>query len=149
MTKTDPPSIEDALALALSFHAGQKDRSGSPYILHLCRVMLKFKAVELRIIALLHDIIEDTEVTLERLLDLGYHPLLVAAIDTLTRRPNEDYDCYIERCNNNVNARMVKIVDLEDHLRHSNEGGLPFDMVLRYMNAYKRLTGYWPLETVL
>jgi (p)ppGpp synthase/HD superfamily hydrolase len=77
------------LALACASHRGQMDKAGQPYILHPLRLMLGFESMSEQIVAVLHDVVEDSLITLERLLELGFDPSVVNAIDALTRRQGE------------------------------------------------------------
>ena len=138
------PTLEEAIALAVSKHDGQKDKSGQPYILHLCRVMVSFTDPLLQMIAVLHDILEDTEMLPGDLSDLGYPSKVVETVAVLTRMEGTWYDRYIDECLAHPLARKVKIADLEDHLRYANSGTLSFDQIARYMKSYHRLSGYWP-----
>lgn len=106
-----------ALDIANKAHAGQVDKLGQPYILHLLRVMLEMDTDEARVVAVLHDLVEDTCWLLEALADYGLPPDSVAALDALTRRKGEPYlPDYIERVAANPLARKVKLADLADNL---------------------------------
>lgn len=109
-------SIEDAIQLACFLHEGQLDKGGNPYILHPIRVMLKMKTEDEQIVALLHDIVEDTPVTFDDLRRSGYSEEILNAIDALTRRDGESYMDFIRRAKENRIAREVKIQDLYDNL---------------------------------
>ncbi|KKL97840.1 hypothetical protein LCGC14_1830400 [marine sediment metagenome] len=115
------PSLEDTIALAAKAHVGQVDKGGAPYILHPLRVMLAVDADETaRMVAVLHDVVEDTSVTLEQLYFLGYSSLVVMAVDHLSRRPRMGYDEYIERlCAGPPVALHVKLADLLDNMDRS------------------------------
>jgi (p)ppGpp synthase/HD superfamily hydrolase len=82
-------ALEVAIALACESHRGQTDKAGKSYILHPLRLMLRFESTSEQIVAVLHDVIEDSSVTLDRLLELGFDPSVVNAIDALTRRRGE------------------------------------------------------------
>lgn len=110
------PTLEDAIALALQVHRGQLDKAGQPYILHPLRVLLRMKSPEDRIAAVLHDVIEDSEHTLETLREMGFPDTVLTALDCLTRRDGESYADFIARAKQNPIARRVKIADLEDNL---------------------------------
>lgn len=109
--------IQVALEIAVTHHAGQYDKAGSPYILHVLRVMNDVHTDDdLIITAILHDIVEDTDVTLD---DLKMNILsddIVIAIDLLTHRKSDNYDFYIKRLSHNRLARLVKIADLKDNM---------------------------------
>ncbi len=109
-------ALEKALALALKAHAGQKDKAGQPYILHPLRVMLQMEDTQTKIVALLHDVLEDSNITLQELKQAGFDPQILEAVDCLTRREQEDYFTYLERVAQNKLALSVKIADLKDNL---------------------------------
>lgn len=108
--------IDKAVGMAHQAHIGQTDKAGRPYILHALRLMLKFDTEAEMIVAVLHDVIEDSDVTLEHLKESGYPSPVIAAIDCLTRRKDESYDDFIKRIKTNSLARKVKIADLMDNL---------------------------------
>jgi len=108
-------TLTRAIVLAAQHHEGQTDKGGNPYILHPLRLMLQASTDEERIVALLHDVVEDTALTLDDLRCEGFSKQIVEAIDRLTRRPGESYDQFIERIKGNDLARRVKILDLEDN----------------------------------
>lgn len=119
--KNMPTTLEDAIALAATHHKGQFDKAGQPYILHPLRVMANLgrEASETqRIAAVLHDIVEDCEVSFEDLREQGFREEVVAAVEALTKRPHEetDYMAAIRRVAQNEIARRVKIADLTDNL---------------------------------
>jgi (p)ppGpp synthase/HD superfamily hydrolase len=112
------PTIEDAISLATALHKGQVDKAGTPYILHPLRVMFRLKTEEEQITGVLHDVVEDCEITLDRLAELGYSPEIIEALDYLTKRPQEehDHDAFISRIRRGpALARNVKIADIEDN----------------------------------
>jgi (p)ppGpp synthase/HD superfamily hydrolase len=111
-----PPTLEDAIALACRAHRGQLDKNGQPYILHVLRVMMKQQDPTARIVAVLHDVVEDSETTIDDLRAAGYSAETCDAVDALTRRENEGYDQMIARVAANPLARSVKIADLEDNM---------------------------------
>lgn len=110
------PTIEDAVALAAHAHRGQVDKAGECYILHPLRVMMRFSDAPARIVAVLHDVLEDTNVTADDLRQAGYREEILAALDALTRRPQETYEEFINRAAPNPLARRVKLADLEDNM---------------------------------
>lgn len=111
--------IEKAIQIALSAHHGQIDRGGEPYILHPLRVMLSQKSATAKICAVLHDVIEDTAVTLEDLKREGFSEEVIRAVDVLTKRDGEDYEVYIGRVIENKIACQVKLMDLADNMNLS------------------------------
>lgn len=110
------PSLEDAIALAAEAHRGQVDRVGQPYVLHPLRVMLRLDSEEARIVGVLHDVIEDTPLTLDRLREAGYPEEVLRALDSVTRRDGERYEDYVERAAADPIGRQVKLADLEDNM---------------------------------
>lgn len=114
MTKT--ATLEDAVAIAAAAHRGQTDKAGAPYLLHPLRMMLAVKSEAAMMAAVLHDVVEDTDWTIEGLRDEGVPEEVLAAVECLTRREGESYDDFIERVRANPVAREVKLADLEDNM---------------------------------
>jgi len=113
------PTLEDALVLAVQAHRGQlyPAPGGEPFILHPLRVMLRVETPAACIVAVLHDLIEDTPHTLAEMRRRGYPPAIVAALDLLTHRDADPYDVYIARLAPDPLARRVKLADnLADNL---------------------------------
>ncbi|MGO9118283.1 MAG: GTP pyrophosphokinase [Desulfomonilaceae bacterium] len=108
--------LEGAIALAAKSHKGQRDKSGMPYILHPLRVMLKMSTETEMIVAVLHDVVEDSSLSLHDLATMGVSEEILQAIDCLTWRKDESYDEFIERAQANPLSRKVKIADLEDNM---------------------------------
>lgn len=108
--------LDAAVALACRVHAGQVDKSGKPYILHPLRLMLKFEGVDEQVVSVLHDVVEDGDVSLDDLRALGVSDAAVAAIDCLSKREGEQYEDFIARIKPNDLARRVKIADIRDNL---------------------------------
>ena len=136
------PGIEEAVALAALAHAGQKDKAGEPYLLHPLRVMLRLAGEDARIIAVLHDAVEDTEVTLDDLRKKGFSEAVVRGVDALTRREGETYEAFIDRLAPDALARQVKLADLEDNMdlrRRIPLTPADFERLDRYWRAYARL----------
>jgi (p)ppGpp synthase/HD superfamily hydrolase len=106
-------TVDDARALAVAAHRGQVDKAGLPYIDHP-RTVAEALAPhgELAVMAgWLHDVVEDTPVTLERLADMGFPPEVVAAVDSVTRREGETYMDLIRRAAADPIGRLVKLAD--------------------------------------
>jgi (p)ppGpp synthase/HD superfamily hydrolase len=136
------PTLEDAILLAAQAHQGQRDYIDQPYILHALRVMFRVEGDEERIVAVLHDVIEDTSYTEDDLRRLGYSEEILAALDGVTRREGETYEQFIERAASNPIARRVKIADLEDNMdvrrmySVTEKDGKRLD---RYIRSWRRL----------
>ena len=109
-------SLERAIAIAAEAHAGAQDKAGQPYILHPLRVMLRLAATEERIVAVLHDVVEDTPVTLEQLRENGFSEVVVAAVEALTKRQGETRLQAAERAAVNPIARAVKLADNAENM---------------------------------
>lgn len=110
------PTIEDAIILAVDAHKGTQQLNGSPYILHPITLMVRFHTEAEQMVAVLHDVIEDTDVTLDDLRSAGYPAEVIAALNLVTRRDDETYEAFIERIKPNPLARRVKIADLEHNM---------------------------------
>lgn len=108
-------TLDDALALAIEQFRGIDDKAGQPYILHLLRVMLRQSDPFSRQVGVLHDLFEDTELTLDDLRSRGFAKEVVDAIDALTHREDEAYYEYVLRVAKCDLARPVKLADLEDN----------------------------------
>jgi hypothetical protein len=110
-------TIEKALQIAAKAHEGQKDKEGLPYILHPLRAMMSVQGEEAMIVAVLHDVIEDTPVTADDLRQAGFGEEVVAAVLCVTHKQEEPYADYVVRCRGNEIARRVKLADLADNWR--------------------------------
>lgn len=121
------PLESEALLLCITAHAGQLDKAGKPYAAHPIRVGLScFDGCtqDMFIAALLHDVVEDTHVTLEEI-EEKFGACVADAVNALTRRKSESYHQYILRCKANPIARRVKLSDIEDNTRPERIAALP------------------------
>jgi (p)ppGpp synthase/HD superfamily hydrolase len=109
-------TYEDALILAAEAHRGQTDKLGEAYVRHVVRVAERLDSDEARIVALLHDVLEDTTVTADLLRARGVPDGVVEHVVALTRRDGEAYEAYVDRIAGNDLARAVKLADLADNL---------------------------------
>jgi (p)ppGpp synthase/HD superfamily hydrolase len=135
--------LEKAITIAVQAHAGQKDRYGAPYILHPLRVMSHVNTTVEKIIAILHDVVEDTQWTFEELAREGFGEEIVEALDCVTRRKGEAYEKFVDRSVGNSLARRVKLADLRDNMELGRADHLkPKDVERfnKYLKAWKRLT---------
>ena len=105
-----------ALELAVEKHKNQTDKAGNPYILHPLHVMENVNSKEGKIVAILHDIIEDTDITENYLLKIGLSKRIVDAVVALTRSEDMDYQEYIKNLSSNPLAKEVKLADLEHNM---------------------------------
>lgn len=135
-------TLERAIALAASAHSGQRDKAGKPYIFHPLRVMLSVESLEEQLAAILHDVVEDTSVTLDDLRVEGFPDSVIVAVDALTKRSGESRIDAAARAAANPIARRVKLADVRDNMdlsRIPNPG--PRD--------YARLEEYKSVEALL
>jgi (p)ppGpp synthase/HD superfamily hydrolase len=142
-------TLERAIALAARMHEGQSDKAGSPYILHPIRMMMRMTTPVEMMAAVLHDVVEDTSTTLDDLRREGFSEEVVQAVDSLSRRPGETYDAFVERVAANPTALRVKLADLADNMDLTRLGELrqkDLDRLLRYHASWKRLRRAAPVE---
>lgn len=136
-------TLERALFLAVTAHLGQVDKVGAPYILHPLRLMLRAQDETAKMVALLHDTVEDTHLTLDMLRQEGFSEPVLAAVDRLTHPPALSYEAYIERMTDNPLAMEIKLLDLADNqdVRRLNTPLGPADhrRLERYQRAEARL----------
>ena len=134
--------LDKAIRIAAVAHEGQKDKAGAPYILHPLRVMMKLTDETERICAVLHDVIEDTDITIEYLMNEGFPKDVLTALDFLSKRENETYDSFIKRILNNKLACKVKLADLNDNMdlsRIPNPSPKDYQRVEKYSKAKEKI----------
>jgi (p)ppGpp synthase/HD superfamily hydrolase len=138
-------TIERAIEIATEAHRGQLDKAGNEYIGHPLRVMAMGKTTEEKIVGILHDVVEDSSWTFERLAAEGFSAPIIEALRCLTKQPDsEPYDKYIARIKHNPLAVAVKLNDLTDNMDIRR---LPYlsdkdvKRLKKYLKAYKQLTG--------
>lgn len=133
---------DKAYVIAAHAHEGQHDKAGRDYILHPVRVAEKCNTVKAKIVALLHDTIEDTDVTVEYLRQQGFPEEIVESVLSVTRQEGETYDDYVLRAAANPIGREVKLADLEDNMdiRRLNEITVcDIARLRKYLRAWHRL----------
>lgn len=108
--------IWEALQIAYNAHHEQLDKGGNAYFLHPVFVALQMDTEEEKITGILHDVIEDTDITLEDLKRQGFSENVIAAVDAMTRRDGETYMEFIKRLSVNEIARRVKIQDIRNNM---------------------------------
>lgn len=142
-------TLERAIAIAARVHEGQFDKAGEPYILHPLRIMMRMPDETSRIVAVLHDVLEDSppadKWTAERLQAEGFAIDVVDAVLSVSRLDpeGETYEAFIERAATNKVGRVVKIADLEDNmnlLRMKNVRPKDLERLDRYHKAWAYLT---------
>jgi (p)ppGpp synthase/HD superfamily hydrolase len=109
-------TLGKAIAIAAQAHQDQYDKAGAPYILHPLRMMLRMSSETEMMAAILHDVVEDTDWTLDQLRQAGFSEEVVQAVACLTHRSHETYDEFIARVHTNAIASKVKLADLEDNM---------------------------------
>lgn len=131
-----------AVALAKEHHAGQVDKAGNPYVDHPLRLMARMDTEDEKMVAVMHDLIEDTEITIEFLRSEGFSEKVLHSLDCVTIRDGEDYDSFIERIANDPIAINVKLADLEDNMdlsRIPNPTEKDYKRIEKYKRAKARL----------
>lgn len=136
MTQT----LERAIAIAAAAHAGQVDKGGAPYILHPLKVMLRMTSLEERIVAVLHDVVEDCDISLDDLRKEGFSEEVLSAIESVTKVPGESYENFVERAAQNPIGRVVKLADLEENSDLSRIASPSWDDLER-VEKYRRAIG--------
>lgn len=138
------PMLASAIQIAVMAHSGQFDRGRNPYILHPMTVMFNMREhgfdIETQCVAVLHDVLEDnTDWTVERLLDAGISKEVVNALVLMCHNKGEDYFDYIEGMKHDIRALRVKKGDIEHNFDIRRLKGLrpkDFDRLEKYSKAY-------------
>lgn len=145
----DHPDLGDSIEIMRQAHEGQLDKCGRPYYLHPLRVAMRLVhcTPAERHAALLHDVVEDTPVTLIDLRGLGYSEEVLELVDLLTRRlaEGESHREYLERIvwSRNAKALRVKLADVIDNSSEARSRALPPEhrgMRHRFANDLQRIT---------
>ena len=108
-------NIDDALELVTTHFRGMTDKDGEPYVMHCLRVMMGVESEDAKLVALMHDLVEDTPVSLEDLSKRGFSEAVVSAVDLVTHKDEDSYADYVIRLKSNEIARAVKMSDLRDN----------------------------------
>ncbi len=139
---TAQPLIELALHRALKAYGGKVDKAGKPYILHPLRLAARLEDQISQSVALLHDVIEDSDATEDDLRDDGFPESVISAVVALTRRKGESYETFIDRVRVHPLARKIKLLDIEDNmnlLRLNAVTEEDLQRIAKYHRAWKRL----------
>jgi len=134
--------LETAIQIALEAHRGQVDKAEKPYILHPLRLMNQMDDEIEMIAAVLHDVLEDSQVTIQELEKAGVPKESLEMIECLTKRNNETYEDFIRRISLNKKAAKIKIKDIEDNMnisRLKSIGQKDLDRLVKYQNALRIL----------
>ena len=113
MNTTEQSIVDLALSIARKAHEGQLDKAEVDYIEHPIYVASQVDTEEEKAVALLHDVIEDSPVSAEELLQAGLPETVVTAVQVLTKKKEQDYQTYLENVKKNPLARVVKLADLK------------------------------------
>lgn len=133
-----------AIKIAFEAHKNAVDKGGAPYILHPIHLAEKMTDEVTTAVALLHDVVEDTDITCDELLSMGIDPYVVECVEIMTHRESEDYFDYIRRIKMNPDAVKVKLADLEHNSDLSRlETITEYDLkrLKKYKKAMEILTG--------
>jgi hypothetical protein len=135
-------TLERAIEIAVLAHKGARDKAGAPYVLHPLRLMFAVDDPDAKIVAVLHDVVEDSKppnrFDVETLRAEGFSEPVLAALDCVAARPNESYDAFIDRILPNPIARAVKIADVTDNLDIRRLGPDISDRDVERMRKYRR-----------
>ena len=133
---------EKAMQIVEKVHRNQVDNGGKPYISHPVRVEMMCSKQKDRLVALLHDTVEDWDIASEYLLMVGFPQEIVDAVLSVSRKRGEDYFGFIQRCKSNPIGRRVKIADLKDNMDITRLNDLTekdIERLKKYHKAYKIL----------
>lgn len=106
------PMTKKAMKLCFQAHKEQADKSGIPYVFHPIHLAEQMKDEDTTIVALLHDVVEDTEYTIEDLAAMGFNDNVIAAIKLMTHADGVPYMDYVVKIKDNPIAKVVKLADL-------------------------------------
>ncbi len=133
--------LELALSIATEAHRGQFDKAGIDYIEHPIFVASQVDSEEEKAVALLHDVIEDSSVTAEELLNAGLPETVVTAVQILSKKKGQDYQTYLKTVKSNPLARAVKLADLKHNSDLSRLETIT-DKDLEGLEKYKKAIDY-------
>jgi (p)ppGpp synthase/HD superfamily hydrolase len=134
--------LQRAIAIAAKAHEGQVDKAGNPYLAHPLFVMDHVNSLEEKIVAVLHDAIEDSELTFEQLRSEGFPEVIISAIAAITKIEGEAYAAYLERAIANPIALRVKIADVTHNLdlrRIAHPTEADFQRIAKYKKVLSQL----------
>ena len=135
-------NLERAIEIAQEAHKGVKDKGGHDYINHPIRVMHAMSNDQEKIVAILHDVVEDSDWTFERLKEEGFEDSVIESLRCVTKySEEEDYQEFIKRAATNKIATKVKMADIEDNLDLSRLGTLTEKDLIR-IEKYKKALQY-------
>lgn len=131
--------LDLAMKIAMKAHEKQEDKAGFPYVLHPLHLMNQFETEDMKILAVLHDVVEDSSYTL-RALAIAFPAYLIEALDNLTKRKNEDYFEYLDRVRTNPWRAMTIPIKIADLKHNSDISRLLFitEKDIQRMEKYKK-----------
>lgn len=135
-------NLQRALEIAVESHKNQKQKDGTPYALHPIRLSMSLQTEEEKIVAMLHDVVEDTDWTFEDLVGEGFSENVIEALRLLTHTDGSPYEDYVERLASNPLAKVVKIADLADNMdlkRIPAPAEKDFNRLQKYHRAWRNL----------
>lgn len=135
-------NLTKAINIAIVAHNDLEDKVGKPYITHVMRVMERCKTEEEKIVAALHDVVEDTSTSIDDLRKEGFSEKVLAAVIAITQNKGETKANYIERIRENPLAIRVKLNDLEDNMdirRLPEISDTDVERLRKYLQIYRLL----------
>ena len=135
-------ATKQALKLCFEAHKKQVDKSGLPYVFHPFHLAEQMKDENTTVVALLHDVVEDTKYTLDDFKDMGFNKEVIDAIALLTHDENVPYEEYVKNLKHNPIACAVKLADLKhnsDITRYKPVTQKDLKRLEKYRNAIQYL----------
>lgn len=136
--------LERAIQIALEIHQEQTDRYGRPYIIHPLTLMMQMDTENEMMAAVLHDVIEDSDMKLEALRDEGFPAEVLEAVRLLTHDAEKNsYEEYVHRLKLNPTARKIKLADLQHNMdirRMEQVREQDLERLEKYRRAWQTLT---------
>ena len=137
LSDAKPSQLHDAITLARTAHAGQVDKLGAPYLYHPLAVMQRVSGTDAKIVAVLHDVVEDTEVTLNDLRSRGFSEEIVEAVDAVTKVKGDSLAESMARVKASPLALIVKKADISHNADPERSAQLPKETCKRLKLKYK------------
>ena len=137
------PLTKKALKLCFEAHKDQTDKTGLPYVFHPFHLAEQMTDEYTTVTALLHDVVEDTDYTLNDLKEMGYPDEVIQALSLLTHDDGSEYMDYVKRLKNNSIARAVKLADLKhnsDLSRYDTIDNQAIKRTVKYQQAIEILS---------
>ena len=137
------PMTKQAMKLCFEAHKDQQDKSGLPYVFHPFHLAEQMQDEVTCTVALLHDVVEDTEYTFDDLADMGFPPVVLEALRLLTHEESVPYMDYVRKIKQNPVAAEVKLADLQHNSDLSRMDAVTEQALIRrekYLQAIALLT---------